>query len=327
MKVCVIGGGTGSSAVLRGLVKYPDVDISVIVSMADDGGSNAVIRDQFGLLPLSDLRKSIISLSQLQDSHMLRKLLTYRFSKGDGLEGHTLGNLMMMALSDFAGDEIHAIKYLSQLFQVKGQVIPATLDDGRLVAEYDDGSTMFGEHYIDEPEINESATVVKCWMEPEVTLNPTAVQAIEDADYIIVGPGDLYGTILATVLAEGFSEAVDSADAKLVYVTSLMSKLGQTRGLGQLKIKEILEQYIGSKFDFTIVSDSKIPQKALDFYHEAGEHELADDLPESNNVLHLDLLAKEVFKRQKGDSLVRSMVRHDPGALAWELYKLMKDAS
>ena len=150
-KVVVIGGGTGTVAVLHGLKKYNDLDLSVIVSMTDDGGSNAVVRDQFGYLPLSDLRKSIIALSGTKNG-VLRDVFTYRFEKGDGLKSHTLGNLIMMGLADMTGSEIGAIDAASKLFNVHGKIIPVTTDDVRLVAEYEDGSKVEGEHLIDEPD-------------------------------------------------------------------------------------------------------------------------------------------------------------------------------
>lgn len=325
MKVCVVGGGTGSSAVLSGLVNYPDLELSAIVSMADDGGSNAVIRDQFGLLPLSDLRKSIIALSQLKDSNLLRKMLTYRFDKGDGLTGHTLGNLMMMALSHITGNEVGAIEYLSELFDIHGQVLPATLDSARLVAEYSDGSIMFGEHYIDEPEIADEAKVVKCWIEPKAKIFDKAAEALISADYIIVGPGDLYGTLLATILVDGFKSAVKKSKAEILYIPSLMTKVGQTRGRGQREIMGILEDAVGQSFDSIFINSNEIPERALTYYAAAGEKPIEDDFRTKDPVHYVDLLADRVFKKQKGDTLVRSMVRHDNKKLGWELYKWMME--
>ena len=152
LKIVVIGGGTGTIPVLSGLKQFSEFDLQVIVSMTDDGGSNAVIRDEFGLLPLSDLRKSIIALSQ-NDDKLLRDIFTYRFSKGEGLIGHTLGNLILMGLTETTGSEIGAIEAVSKLFNVKGKVIPVTLDSTKLVADYTDGTKIKGEHIIDEPEI------------------------------------------------------------------------------------------------------------------------------------------------------------------------------
>jgi len=119
----------------------------------DDGGSNAVVRDEFGLLPLSDVRKSIIALADSQSNEVLRDLFTYRFHNSQSMEGHTLGNLLMIAMTDIMGSEVGAIEMFKNMFSVRGDIIPVTLDSVRLVAEYDDGSKIVGEHYIDEPKI------------------------------------------------------------------------------------------------------------------------------------------------------------------------------
>ena len=140
MKITVIGGGTGTSTVLEGLKKRRDLELSVIVGMMDDGGSNAVVRDEFGLLPLSDLRKSIIALAEDNEGNILRNLFTYRFSQGDGLKGHTMGNLLMIAMTEITGNEIEAIEMFRYLFNVRGNIYPVTMDKVKLVAEYSNGT-------------------------------------------------------------------------------------------------------------------------------------------------------------------------------------------
>jgi uncharacterized cofD-like protein len=326
MKVCVIGGGTGSSAVLNGLRKFPDLDIAVIVSMIDDGASNAVVRDEFGLLPFSDLRKSIISLSELPDNDKLRQLFTYRFSQGEGLKSHTLGNLMMIAASEFTESTQETIDYLRTIFRVKHQVIPATESDSRLVAKYSNGEIIRGEHYIDEPEIAEEAVITKAWLEPKAIANPIAIEAIRDADYIIIGPGDLYTTTLANILVEGISEELIKTNAKLIYIPSLMSKHGQTRGRTQKEILDILTKHTKRKFDYILVNRESIPDRVVKYYKDNGEHLIVEDLSnDDGEKIYADLVAEDIFKKDKGDDLVRSIVRHDSDSLGWELYKLMRE--
>ncbi len=142
MNITVIGGGTGTSNVLKGLKRHKDLNLSVIVGTMDDGGSNAVIKDELGLLPLSDIRKSVIALAEDSDNGLIRELFTYRFSEGQGLKGHTLGNLLMAAMTDITGSEIGAIDAFKYLFEISGDIIPVTLDDAKLVAKYEDGSTV-----------------------------------------------------------------------------------------------------------------------------------------------------------------------------------------
>ncbi|WKZ30955.1 MAG: YvcK family protein [Candidatus Dojkabacteria bacterium] len=326
MKITIIGGGTGSSAVLNGLKKYPDLDLNVIVSMADDGGSNAVIRDEFGLLPMSDLRKSIISLSELPNNDKLRELFTYRFAEGDGLRGHTLGNLMMIAANSINGSEKEALEYICEIFRVKHNVIPVTYSDSRLFAKFSDGSQIKGEHLIDEPEIADGVKLVEFWMEPKSEANPDAVKAIQEADFIIVGPGDLYTTTLANIIVDGIVDAICKSKGKKILITNIMSKVGQTKGMKQSEIVATFGKYCKCKFDYLLVNSESIPDRVISYYKEHGEHLLEDDLDDSvGKIIRADLIADEIFERDKGDDLVRSMVRHDSDRLGWELYKLMKE--
>ena len=216
MKVSVIGGGTGSSAVINGLKSYPDIDIDVIVGMADDGGSNAVLRDEFGLLPLSDIRKSIIALSTLENSDILRSLFTYRFSEGTGLTGHTLGNLIMTALSRISNSERKAVQEMCDIFQVRGRVLPITYENYVISAEYDNGMIIHGEHLIDEPSIPERTHIKRFWAEPKVSADAEALGSLENADMIIIGPGDIYTTILATMIPENVYQILRNAQGKIV---------------------------------------------------------------------------------------------------------------
>lgn len=326
MVVTVIGGGTGSSAVLNGLKDYPDLDLRVIVSMADDGGSNAVIRDEFGLLPMSDLRKSIIALSQLPNNDKLRKLFTYRFSQGEGLKEHTLGNLMMVAVSGFTSSTQETIDYLREIFRVRHKVIPVTVSDSRLVARYSTGEMIRGEHLIDEPDIPEDAIIEKAWLEPDSEATEEAINSILESDFIIIGPGDLYTTTLASLMVNGIANAIRKSNAKKIFITSLMSKHGQTRGLTQSQIINIIEKSLKTSVDILLINKEELPERVISYYREHGEHLLHDDIKDKGKKIVREMLvADEIFKKDSGDTLVRSIARHDSGKLGWELYKLMKD--
>lgn len=323
MKITVIGGGTGSTTVLEGLKKKKDLDLNVIVGMMDDGGSNAVVRDEFGLLPLSDLRKSIIALSQENENQMLRNLFTYRFSQGNGLKGHTLGNLLMIAMTEITGSEVEAIEMFKYFFSVTGNIIPVTLDKVRLVAEYDDGSKVVGEHLIDEPE--DDKKIVKFYFDNKAQAYQGAVDTIMSSDYIIIGPGDLYTTTLANIIVDGIPQALQETKAKLIFISNLMSKKGQTRGLTLESMLSLVEGYIGRKFDYVLVNNGRIPEKAYQRYIEQGEHIFKDDLKENGReIIRADLVANSVIKKDKGDALDRSLVRHDPDKVANELYKIFR---
>jgi len=323
MKITVIGGGTGSTTVLEGLKKKKDLDLNVIVGMMDDGGSNAVVRDEFGLLPLSDLRKSIIALSEENENQMLRNLFTYRFSQGDGLKGHTLGNLLMIAMTEITGSEVEAIEMFKYFFSVTGNIIPVTLDNVRLVAEYDDGSKVVGEHLIDEPE--DDKKIVKFYFDKDAQAYQGAIDTIMTSDYIIIGPGDLYTTTLANIIVDGIPQALQETKAKLIFISNLMSKKGQTRGLTLESMLSLVEGYIGRKFDYVLVNNGKIPQKAYQRYIQQGEYIFRDDLKKNGReIIRVDLVANSVIKKDKGDALDRSLVRHDPDKVANELYKIFR---
>lgn len=324
MKVTIIGGGTGTSNVLEGLTKFSDLDLSVIVGMMDDGGSNAIIRDEFGILPLSDLRKSIIALSGENDNNLLRDLFTYRFSNGDGLKGHTLGNLLMIAMTDITGSEVGAIEAFRYLFSVKGNIYPVTLDSVKLVAEYEDGEKVEGEHLIDEP--GKHKNIKNFYLSNEAIAYQGAVSAILESDYIVIGPGDMYTTTLANIVVKGIPDALQNTKAKLIFIPNLISKIGQTRGLTQKSMLEIMEKYVGRKFDYVLVNNGFLPTEALERYLADGEEVFEDNLGNggSRSIIRTDLVANSVIKKDEGDTLVRSLVRHDKEKLGKELYKIFK---
>ncbi len=325
MKICVIGGGTGSSAVLNGLKNFLEVELSVIVGMADDGGSNAVLRDEFGLLPLSDIRKSIIALSTLEDNATLREMFTYRFSEGNGLRGHTLGNLMMTALSKITGGEEQAVAKMSEIFSSKGKIIPVTFQCHKLVAEYDNGKKVVGEHLIDEPEEDVEGNIVDLKTDKKVKANKSAINAIKEADAIVIGPGDIYTTTLPNIIVEGIAKSIQETKAILIFVTNIMSKNGQTRHRTHSEITKEVERFIGRSFDYLIVNNERVPKEVLKTYRLSGEHLIKDDLKKDHTVIREELVANEIFEKDSGDDLVRSLVRHDSNKLGWVIYRLMKE--
>jgi len=322
MNIVVIGGGTGSTVVLEGLKKYRDLHLSVIVGMMDDGGSNAVVRDEFGLLPLSDVRKSILALSEDSENNYLRKLLTYRFSEGENIKGHTLGNLLMIAMSDILGSETEAIKTLSNMFSVRGNVIPVTLDDVHLVAEYNDGSRIVGEHLIDEPE--EDKKITKFYLDKKAQATADSIKAIKEAEYIILGPGDLFTTLLPNLLVNGIAEAIQKSKAKTIFISNLMTKIGQTRHRTLSGIVKLIEDEIGVCLDYILINNGKIPQEAYKRYIKDGENLIVNDLNDNDGkiVITEDLVANDDLKMEKGDILKRSFVRHDSDKLARALYHI-----
>lgn len=323
-KIVVIGGGTGTVAVLSGLQDITGVELSVIVSMTDDGGSNAVVRDEFGLLPLSDLRKSIIALAKT-DNQLLRQLFTYRFAKGAGLSGHTLGNLMMMALADITGSEMGAVIAACSLFKVRGRVIPVTLSHTKLAAQYDNGKRVVGEHFIDEPGAFKKERITNLSLKPRVRAFKEAVRAIGSADYIIVGPGDLYTSTLANVIVDGIPEAIKKSKGKIIFINNLMTKKGQTHGMAAKDLVQEAARYMRRLPDFVVVNKNGFQATTLKKYAKKGEFPIQDNLGNDAGykVVRADVVANDEVNKDQGDTLARSLIRHDPNKLGRVLRKIM----
>jgi uncharacterized cofD-like protein len=330
LKVVVIGGGTGTYGVLRGLKIFPQLQLSVIVGMTDDGGSNRMVRDEFGLLPLSDVRKSIIALADEDKNLLLRQLFTYRFSEGKGFDGHTLGNIIMIALSRITGSEIEAIKAINEIFDINGKVVPVTLDDSQLCAKYSDGKVNEGEHLIDDDNGEADAKITKLYLKPEAHANPEAVKEIAKADYIIMGPGDLYTTTLANVIVEGIPEAIKKSSGKFIFISNLMTKQGETHWMKQSDLINEIVAYTARKPDKILINTSAYSTDVLERYKKKHEHPIENDLFDGcyqNSVVMGDFVSTEVSEQEKGDKLPRSYIRHDPYKLGYVLYGIMNGYS
>lgn len=326
-KIVVIGGGTGTYVVLTGLKKYP-VDLSVIVSMTDSGGSNRVIRDEFGLLPTSDIRQCIVALSEEKPKDILRKLFTYRYNAGTGISGMTFGNLFMAALADIYGSQEVAIKKTCEFLDVKGKIIPVTYDNSHLVARYDNGKQVLGEHYIDEPpEENACHRIVELEVFPPAKANPEALREIENAHLIVLGPGDLFTSILSNIVVGGVAKSIRRSKAKKVLVINLMTRHGQTDGFSAKEHLREVEKYLGGGvIDICLVNRSKdFPKDVLKRYKEENAYPVKDDF---GFVKHLkivrgDFVSNIVYEKPRGDNLRRSLIRHDPEKLAKAIISLL----
>lgn len=328
-KVLVIGGGTGTFTILTGLKKYPQLDLSVIVSMMDDGGSNRVIRDEFGLLPTSDIRQCIVALSEERPGDLLRKLFTYRYSAGTGIAGMTFGNLFMAALADIYKDQELAIKKTCEFLDVAGNIIPVTFDKTHLVARYENGKQVMGEFVIDEPD-EELAKyrIVELEVFPESTPNPKAIKQILDSDYIIFGPGDLYTSILPNILIPGIAKAVKNSHAMKIFVANLMTKYGQTDNFSTSDFLHELEKYLGGGvINYVLVNKSKdFPKGILERYKLEKAKPVTDDLEDTKklSVMRHDFISNEVYEKPKSDKLKRSLIRHDPDKLARAILSIIE---
>lgn len=316
-KVVTIGGGTGNFTVLKGLKKY-DVDISAIVSMADDGGSTGILRDELGVLPPGDVRQCLVALSD--SSRLMRSLMNYRFEQG-GLGGHSFGNLLLSALEKVTGSFEKAVEEAGKILFIKGKVIPVTTHQVRLKMILKSCQVLEGERevYLSQ-DIEKGYSSI--YLEPYPKANPQAINEIMNADLIVVGPGGLHTSIIPNLLVEGVSEALKQSDAKKVFIVNLMNRRGQT---SQFKVSDYLaelERFIGEDiFDYIIVNNQNPPEQLIQLYAEEGDL-VENDLKKDERIRTAALLG-ELPPGNKKDFFKRSLIRHDSKKLAQELMNIV----
>jgi len=297
--------------------------------MMDSGGSNRVIRDEFGLLPTSDIRQCMVALADGDEDQTLRKLFTYRYESGVGISGMTFGNLFMAALTDiYHGNQKKAIEETCELLGVAGKIIPVTFDNTNLVAMYENGRQVLGEHFIDEPrEELLGKKIVEVSVFPKASANPEALKVVKEADLIVLGPGDLYTSVISNLVIDGIGQAVAKSKAKKVYIMNLMTRVGQTDGYKASDHVTEIQRYLGgNNLDYCLVNnDAKFPKEALDWYKKVNTIPVVDDLgePQKPKVIRASLFDKTIHQKAKSDLLVRSLIRHDPARLAKEVINLL----
>ncbi len=241
-RLVVIGGGHGIATVLEGLRDYP-VDLAAIISMADNGGSSGTLRRELGVLPPGDVRRALVALAG-DERRLFADMAAYRFT-GGALAGHTLGNLMLVALAHMTGSFSKGLHAVHELFGARGRVIPVTLELGELCAEYADGSVVRGETNIDISKRGAVPAIRRVWLEPSVRPNPEALTAIRGADVIIFGPGDLFTSIIPNILVRGIAEAIKKSSAKKIMIVNYRTKQSETGGFSAMDFVGELERYLG----------------------------------------------------------------------------------
>lgn len=302
-KIVVIGGGTGLPNVLMGLKQYTS-NLTAIVSMADSGGSTGKLRDEFGMLPPGDIRRSLIALSE--ETPMLKKLFATRFDRGT-LAGHSFGNLFITALREVTGSDEQALIEANKILNVRGQALPVTLDNTHLHARLENGKLIVGETNIDIPKHNPKLRITEVFLKPRARAYHRAVAAIRDADLIVIGPGDLYTSVIANLLVQGIPEAIRRSKAKKVYVCNLMTKHGETDGYTAADHLKEINRYLGSMVDYLVVN-SKLPKTTL-LRRYAREHSfmVENDFPQLADleveVVQANLLREPVLVRHDADKL------------------------
>ena len=308
-RIVAVGGGTGLSMLLSGAKNITN-NLTAIVSVGDDGGSSGRLREEMGILPPGDIRHCITALAD--DEDLVNKLFKYRFTNGEGLEGHSFGNLFLTALYDITGDMVSAVRASSRVLSIRGRVLPATLDDMKLVAEMEDGRIIHGESTIPEAH----GKIKRLFTEPaNCKALPDVIQAIRDAELIILGPGSLYTSVIPNLLVKEISEEIIKSKAKKIYVCNIMTQPGETDNYTVSDHLKALIQHAGSNkiVDAVLVNDY-LPDNLAGKYQEAGSYPVKLDVPEVKK-LGIKIFAKKLIQDSR-----EGLVRHSSTRVARAVY-------
>src|SRR3989344_846303 len=318
-KVVVIGGGTGTFTVLSGLKKYP-FNLTAIVTMSDDGSSSGVLRDELGVLPPGDVRQCLVALSR--SPQFLRELMNYRFREG-GLRGHSFGNLFISALEKMTGSFDEAVTRASEVLHIEGRVIPSTLNKVSLAAKFSDGEIVRGEDKLAHTNLH---GMQKLFLVPRALANPKALRAIAEADAIVIGPGNLFRSLVPNLLARGIPEAIRKSHGKKIFVANLMTQEGHTDGFTLGEYIKTIEQYLGGPMEYVIWNKKMPPAALLKRYARKGEHLVPrGEIVSGHRYIGGNLVSEKIFRPQKWDpiSAHRTLIRHDPARLGALIAKLV----
>lgn len=318
LKIAVIGGGTGSFTLLNALKNHSH-SISALVNMVDDGGSTGVLRDELGTLPPGDVRQCLVALS---DTPKVRDMFNYRFEEGT-FAGHAFGNILLSALEKMTGSFSEAVETASEILRINGVVIPATLDNVRLKMEWPEASVILrGERVIDADHFKHDPRRAVLTLTPHATANPAALLAIEQADLVVIAPGDLYTSIGPLLIIDGVGEALRKTEAKVIYVSNLVTKSGQTEKFTVSEHADEIERFGGGPFLDGVLYNVQTPDSTLAKRYEAENAYLVT--VDTNILESKPYLAAggnflgAITEAHKGDILPvsRSLIRHDSTLVA-----------
>lgn len=309
LRVVVIGGGTGLSTMLRGLKYYP-FDITAIVTVADDGGSSGRLRDDYDIPPPGDIRNVIAALSDTEP--LLEQMFQYRFANSVDLGGHSLGNLMLTALTDITGDFSQAITEMSKVLKVHGKVIPAANKKVTLHAELEDGTKIEGESKISKAKL----PIKRVFLEPnDVKPLPEAIQAIKKADIILIGPGSLYTSIMPNLLVKEIRDTLQEAKGKKIYICNIMTQQGETINYKASDHVQAIFDHGGQLcLDAILVNDNSVPIPLKETYLEENSQPVQVDM-ENLKKMGLEVIVSDIA------TIYNGVIRHDANRIAKWLNK------
>ncbi len=309
--VVVLGGGTGMSTLLKGLKQFP-IDITAIVSVCDDGKSTGRLRKEFDIIAVGDLRRVLISLAETEP--LVEQVLNYRFETTSDLNGHTVGNLLLTAMSNITGNVSAGMESFSKLLNLKGRVLPLTEDKVTLIGLMEDGSKVIGEHNITESNLKiESITYEK-----EAVATKEVIHAIESSSLIILSMGSLYTSILPNLICKGIVEAMEKSNAKIMYICNMMTQPGETDHYKVSDHVKVLNQYLGKrKVDVVLANNQKIDDHIKKRYETLEQKDQV--ILDNKELQKMDL---EVIQNQYV-TIENNIIRHNTNQLSVDVFSYL----
>ena len=319
-KLVTLGGGSGQFALLSGLRDLDDVDITAVVSMVDSGGSTGRLRDEFGILPPGDILKCIVALSPHRE--VARILLLKRFIEDRRLKGHNAGNMLLTMLSRYAGDFPAGVQALAEILDVRGRILPVTIDQATLVAELTDGTRIFGEKAIDVPRGTQREKIRDVFLVPHhnesISVYPPVIDAAWWADYIVIGPGDLFTSIIPGLIVPGVVEAFRKSRGRLLFVMNIMTKFGETHNFTGWDFVARLEEVFGREVDGVLYNSSRPDADILAQYRNQ-KSEFVEINPEEACWGKRRVFSGDILETSGG------IVRHDSRKLAGLIRRIIAE--
>ena len=313
-KIVVFGGGTGMSNLLRGLKQYP-LDITAIVTVCDDGKSTGILREEFNIPAVGDIRRVLVALSETEP--LVMDLFNYRFNTSSDLDGHTVGNLLLTAASEITGNLSDGIEALSKVMNLKGKVVPLTEDNAVLMAEMEDGSIVEGEHSITE----KKSKIKKVYYKEDAIATKEALGAIKEADLIVFSMGSLFTSIIPNLLIDSVVEKIENSSAKIMYVCNMMTQPGETDNFTVTDHVKKLNEYLGKRnIDVVLANTGIINEKMANFYETQEQKD-----PVIYDKENFDKYNIEVISDDFTFITDNNLLRHDNIKLGFHIfYYLMK---
>lgn len=306
-KVLVLGGGTGLSTLLKGLKQFP-IDITAVVSVSDDGKSTGKLRKEFKIPAVGDVRRVLLSLSETEP--LFEKLWNYRFEETSTLDGHTVGNLLLTAMIDINGNMSSGMESLGKVLNLKGTVLPFTEDNVTLVAEMQDGMIIEGEEKITKY----NGRIKDISYKEEVNVNPSVIEAIKEADLIILSMGSLYTSILPNLIGEQMKNAISESNAKIMYTCNLMTQPGETDKYTVSNHIEVCNKYLGRNVDVVLVNNGEISKEIEEKYLTMEQKDPVKIDNEELSKLNIENIMNDYVSIEEG------VLRHNVDKLALDIY-------